>query len=553
MTPDGRILAGGKGACVTSTGKTFVPLGGVRGAYANCLITGEEALLDDKGKTTHVDVHCFMYSDLDNKIYMGTDGGIVRFTLDPNNPGKVAHWEPLNANSLTNFLSESVAFSPSSPYNVLAGHQDNGVVHLQNPVWSSAGGNESVTVFYDPFGTGYFIDCSGGCGGLQVSADGGKTFPETRTIPWDVHDEKLYFHPTQKDRMMIPCQQTTPPARCSIWESTDGFRTAGEMHDLNLPNKGDHFYTTDPIGGAARGLGYNEEGIACYVRTSGIKLQGLVPFYRWINPVSGDHFYTRNDPDEHPASAGYIAEGIACYVFNQPVTGAVPLYRFYNPVNGDHLYTRNEPDERPTDRGYTAEGIACYVFPSQIPGTVAFHRWFNQSDGFASGLCYAGTGSNYIYVCSGNRIFCTMDDGRSWKQIWKAQGSLQTICTDVNNPSRIFVTVYGFGGAKVLYNPDIVNTPNDFEDITGDLAPAARKIAVYSKGPGSQPIIYATTAQGIFKTLQPATGSTKWKLFGTGLPDTDIQDIKLNSVNHWVYAATYGRGVWTTIDVDQLK
>lgn len=417
ITPDKRIFGGGKGACVTSTGANFVPLGGVRGTYANCMVTGEKPLLDDNGKTTHVDVHCFCYSVQDGKIYMGTDGGIVRFTLDPDNPGTVKNWEPLNSNSLTNFLSESVAFSSSGPYNVLAGHQDNGVVHLQNPVWSSVGGNETDYVFYDPFQAGYFIDCSGGCGALQASSDGGKTFPEIRTIPWDEHSEKLYFHPTQKDRMMIPCHQKSAPARYSVWETTDGFRTAGAMHDLRLPNNGDHFYTTDPTGESARGLGYRDEGAACYVVPRGIRLDGLVPLYRWVHPVSGDHFYTRNDPDEHPAASGYISEGIACYVYNRPVTGAVPLYRFYNPVNGDHFYTRNDPDEHPENNGYTAEGITGYVFPTQVPGTVALERWYNQSDGFAKGICYAGMGFNNIYVCSGNRLFSTPDDGRSWRKI----------------------------------------------------------------------------------------------------------------------------------------
>jgi Repeat of unknown function (DUF5648) len=141
------------------------------------------------------------------------------------------------------------------------------------------------------------------------------------------------------------------------------------FYRLYNSRNGDHFYTTDrnEADNAVRHLGYNDEGIACYVlRTS---FPDVVAFYRLYNQRSGDHFYTSNreEADRAASQRGYNREGIACYVFpvgiRRGVDFSIQLYRLYNPRTSDHFYTtdRNEADNAVSHLGYRDEGIAAYV------------------------------------------------------------------------------------------------------------------------------------------------------------------------------------------------
>ena len=62
------------------------------------------------------------------------------------------HTISLNSPSLENFLTESVAYNPQDAFDVLAGHQDNGINHLSrgDSRWLN-NSNESDTVFFDPY------------------------------------------------------------------------------------------------------------------------------------------------------------------------------------------------------------------------------------------------------------------------------------------------------------------------------------------------------------------------------------------------------------------
>jgi hypothetical protein len=140
------------------------------------------------------------------------------------------------------------------------------------------------------------------------------------------------------------------------------------FYRLYNPGNGDHFYTTDrgEANNAIRHLGYNDEGIACYVLAS--MFTGIAPLYRLYNPRTGDHFYTINQMEANNAALhlGYHREGIACYIFPPGIRNvpfSVPFYRLYNPRTGDHFYTtdQSEADNAIRYLGYHDEGIACYV------------------------------------------------------------------------------------------------------------------------------------------------------------------------------------------------
>jgi Repeat of unknown function (DUF5648) len=140
---------------------------------------------------------------------------------------------------------------------------------------------------------------------------------------------------------------------------------------------GDHFYTTDTNGELAPIVGYELEGVSCFVL--GTQVQGTQPLFRWSQPFNvGDHFYTLDPSGELAPSLGYVSEGIACYVFSTQQPNTVPLFRWRSNSNGEHFYTTDSSGELAPSLDYVSEGIACYVFSNQQPGTIEFWRWLQN-------------------------------------------------------------------------------------------------------------------------------------------------------------------------------
>jgi predicted patatin/cPLA2 family phospholipase len=151
---------------------------------------------------------------------------------------------------------------------------------------------------------------------------------------------------------------------------------------LNIPGN-DHFYTTSVVerDNAVGTLGYQSEGIACYVY--GTRATGTTELYRLLNQTNGDHFYTTSTTERDTAIAGfgYQSEGTAGYVYDTPAIGTTAFYRLLHPTNGDHFYTTStaERDNAVATHGYQAEGIACHVHDTQATGTIAFYRLLKMS------------------------------------------------------------------------------------------------------------------------------------------------------------------------------
>ena len=223
VAPDGRSYGGGIGLGQSDGQGAVVNIQDAGGGF----VTGD---------TIHVDEHVVAYSPLDQKIYVGTDGGLFRFTPRSDGAPGVTAWESVNSSSLRNFLSESVAFSPARPLTILAGHQDNGIGSNVGASWKWGGGNEGEQMYFDPNDrqgdTAYGWDASNRV--FMKSTDGGSTFANL-TYPVAAAFA-LAFHPTQKDRFLA----SFPMAgnEFTVQETEDGWTDTTKLRDLAPPIAG---------------------------------------------------------------------------------------------------------------------------------------------------------------------------------------------------------------------------------------------------------------------------------------------------------------------------
>lgn len=140
----------------------------------------------------------------------------------------------------------------------------------------------------------------------------------------------------------------------------------------------DHFYTVDADERrrAIDELGYDSEGISCYVFTN--KREGTQPLYRLHNPDSHDHFYctTEEERDRAMNEHGYKFGRVECWIYLDPEPDATQLFRLFQPKQKNHFYTHDsqERDRAVEKYGYRDEDFQYFVAATQVSGSVPLFR-----------------------------------------------------------------------------------------------------------------------------------------------------------------------------------
>lgn len=171
------------------------------------------------GIIPHPDLQCFAFWD--NKVYIGNDGGIYRFTPLPSGLDGANLWESLNTNSLQTILIDGIGIHPANPQIILAGTQDNGILLSQAGSWAYRDGGDNSKILFDPspVGSKQYAYTTGGDPQynetnktLQVfysSEDGGKNWKDKS--PLDAFEQyagsekyaPFAMHPANSSRIVL--------------------------------------------------------------------------------------------------------------------------------------------------------------------------------------------------------------------------------------------------------------------------------------------------------------------------------------------------------------
>jgi hypothetical protein len=138
--------------------------------------------------------------------------------------------------------------------------------------------------------------------------------------------------------------------------------TQPRLLDVSCYQSGsDYLYTTNPQAEATRlrVKGYKNLGIAFRLFSPGTP--GTTEFFRWFNPVKGDHFYSSDPVGGGKPLQGYLFEGSIGNIATSRLTGTRELYRWHNPNTGCHFYTTNQGGEGLGKKGYRFDGITGFV------------------------------------------------------------------------------------------------------------------------------------------------------------------------------------------------
>lgn len=220
----------------------------------------------------------------------------------------------------------------------------------------------------------------------------------------------------------------------------------------------------------------------------------------------------------------------------------VPL--IMDPFSSNTIYTASTAVFKSTDRGRSSTPISLQL--STLP---------------IKTLKISSSDARVLIASDGLSIFCTKDGGSSWEELNNLP--FPEYITDIAihplNPDILWATIGGYGrwngGYAWLNIPYEIDKPKVFYSIDGG--------KVWSNISGQLPnvpanclvvdpvsmAVYLGTDLGVFYS---SSGTGDWKSFDIGLPNIIITELEIHQNSSSIFAATFGRGVWTSPLADDI-
>ena len=145
--------------------------------------------------------------------------------------------------------------------------------------------------------------------------------------------------------------------------------------------------------------------------------------------------------------------------------------------------------------------------------------------------------NNYIAATSGSNLYLTTDGGTSWNNLSPTLSQISSIDFHPNEDETIAISVVDSEKVFITYdagqNWEVVNTglPSDFK---------AMKVAWEDNDKHG---LYLGMSYGVYYISDELT---EWQAFSNLLPNSIVNDLDVNDVDGYLYAGTWGRGVWRT-------
>ena len=155
-----------------------------------------------------------------------------------------------------------------------------------------------------------------------------------------------------------------------------------------------------------------------------------------------------------------------------------------------------------------------------------------------SNYIYVGSSSNYFYGSSSNYFYKTTNGGVSWNNLGFPSRWAKMLAIHPLNPNTLWAVFSNYSDGEKVYKS--IDGGVTWINISGSLPNLPVNCIVYQNG----------TANGIYIGMDVGVyylddNLSDWELFNGGLPNTTITELEIRYSDNSIYAATYGRGLWS--------
>jgi hypothetical protein len=170
---------------------------------------------------------------------------------------------------------------------------------------------------------------------------------------------------------------------------------------------------------------------------------------------------------------------------------------------------------------------------------------FNTNGQPIDAVAVSPTNGNIVYVAARGKLFVTQNalaggTNVTWTEIDLPNGvlsgnALNSLTVSPSGSAVEVINSFTGGGKHVFFTTTFGGT---WTDISGNLPDTpVWSVAFSSNGQA----VYVGTDIGVYSTTN---GGTTWSVFGTGLPNAQVDDLKYVGSLNLLAAGTHGRGLW---------
>ena len=213
-----------------------------------------------------------------------------------------------------------------------------------------------------------------------------------------------------------------------------------------------------------------------------------------------------------------------------------------DPVNPSILYCGSNRLYKSVNRAVSWQAVSGDLTNGDQPGNLAYNT--------LTTISVSPVNHNIIYTGSDDgNVNVTQDGGTSWSNISGLLPNrwVTSVTADPYDENRVYATFSGYRWDEYL--PHVFRSDDKgvtWEDISSNLPEIpVNKLVVDPQDTG---YLYLATDAGVYFTDN--NGET-WQPAGTGMPLLVVNDLRLHNPTRRLYAATYGRGIYS-LDLDVL-
>ncbi|WCO00952.1 T9SS type A sorting domain-containing protein [Psychroserpens ponticola] len=180
--------------------------------------------------------------------------------------------------------------------------------------------------------------------------------------------------------------------------------------------------------------------------------------------------------------------------------------------------------------------------------------WISISQDFGGNLDHlkiAPSSSVYMYASRGSNLYKTESGGilGTWSQLSGFSGSINSIAIHPTDPDKIAIATTD--ASKVFVSS---NGGTTWDALLLNLPGFSARALVWDHSANNG--LYLGMNYGVFYINDTFT---EWQPFSNNLPNVIISELEINTADNKLYAATYGRGLWSsdlfddTLSVDDFE
>lgn len=155
----------------------------------------------------------------------------------------------------------------------------------------------------------------------------------------------------------------------------------------------------------------------------------------------------------------------------------------------------------------------------------------------------APSNSNYIYTSTSWGMWRTKDGGENWSSIATPNGGANMIAVHSLDSNLVWIVSSNYDEGEKVYQS--IDAGDTWTNISGSL-PNIPTNCILSEV-GDKNGLYVGMDVGVFYKND---SMDDWELYGVGLPNVEITELEINYDEEYLYASTYGRGLWKSKMID---